>query len=280
MDKKCGELCVTTWAVRISNLKAIETLLRYGASMETLDLKGYNIFHVVMRASKDRMAMLSLLLNNYNPTSPVAPEHSLQEPNSTEIPNLKSTLLIGLFNHKAHDNMTPMSLSAYRNFYTETEFLLSNHASPNLGHPIVLSIQRNAHSILRLLLSNGAATDIRDSEDMTVLHLVACYGDLETLGILRDFAGMRVGGDGKVGEGEMGNDGEKGDQEGMGMRRRGLGLSGEEVDKWGRTAMECFEGVRRETVVESEVVRGCFEEGLRELLGIAGFDGNHKINDI
>lgn len=50
--------------------------------------------------------------------------------------------------------------------------------------PLLYCVQSNNHDVLKLLLDKGARTDVKDLQEMSILHLAAYDGDLETLTIL------------------------------------------------------------------------------------------------
>jgi ankyrin repeat protein len=89
------------------------------------------------------------------------------------------------------EDRTPLITASQNGMLQNARLLLQRGA--NIDHvenegwtPLACCIFWNMHDSIRLLLSSGASQLVRTKEGDTLLHAVARYGDVETLGLLVD----------------------------------------------------------------------------------------------
>lgn len=94
------------------------------------------------------------------------------------------------------EDRSPLIIASQNGMLQNARLLLQHGA--NIDHaenegwtPLACCIFWNMHESIRLLLSSGASQLVRTKEGDTLLHVVARYGDVETLGLLADEGTLR-----------------------------------------------------------------------------------------
>lgn len=209
------------WATTMSDLTAMQSLLEFGANITLSDSCGRNVFH--MAAWHGSVEALKLLLD------PIAtdPEKSASFRRAIDQPNIYG--------------ITPLCTALLRGRTACALRILQVPCTINPPYPIIdpllPAIQTNNHEIITYLLENEASTDCKDTDQMGVLHIAACFANVKTLLILLD------------------------------NPPRNAGVT--DADNYGNTRMRCFEVARmnyvKEDVVSMVKSREVFERLLNEV---------------
>lgn len=161
------------WATRMSDLKAMQLLIDFGASLDTTGHGGRNVFH--MAARKGSLEALKLLLDNFMAT-PMPSNIEYKEPGTP------------LFDHEDVTGGTPLLIAIIHKRTSHALLLLqfqcAINPSPSSQSPFLASVQFNEYEVLRYLLTKGVKMGVVDDDKMGVLHTAGGAGDLETILIL------------------------------------------------------------------------------------------------
>lgn len=184
------------WAVFTSNIPAVQILLEYGARLDIFDKRKISIFHLCTNKHKDdNQAALALLLGAFSSSENVfrGTVHAcrfLENPVAhltTQCDTCNIGAIKKLINHQSKSGSTALCNTAFRNIYNDARLLLAHGALVNLGFntiPLLIAVQFKSNQLLKLLLESGAETEVKDGDGMNVLHMVAYWGDLESINIL------------------------------------------------------------------------------------------------
>lgn len=162
------------WATALSNVKAVQLLLKFGAN-PYINKQPENRNLIYEAAREGSLEVLSVLLESL--IGPATPDFEQNQQAGR------------LLNQVDSFGLTPLHI-AIINRKAEHIFLLLQYQSEVNPFPgcniaaILLTIQCNMHDILHILLAKGVRTDVKDGDQMGVLHLAAEHGDLKTILIL------------------------------------------------------------------------------------------------
>lgn len=154
------------WAVRRSDVDAMQILLSFGASEDIVDYTKQSVFHMLMNAIRNRMVMLEALLSALAST----PESNLK-----------------ILDQISAEGPTTFAIAACYNHVSEAELLLSCGATVGLSYDLLFATRHNSHEMLELLLRSSINTSIKDEERQFVAHVAGSLGDLRTINILNDW---------------------------------------------------------------------------------------------
>ncbi|KAI9652293.1 MAG: hypothetical protein M1831_007079 [Alyxoria varia] len=180
-----------TWAACRGDERAIISLLKRGAEVNTMDVQHTNA--VSYAAERDFVVCVRLLLEaGANPN--IAQAHGLQVADAINVAarNASDNLLDFGANPNATgvDRMTSLIHAARRDNASFALLLLENHADINATStanqtPLTTAVTYNSHNVLRLLLDRWFEySECPRLKSPHLLKLVAQYADVETMKIL------------------------------------------------------------------------------------------------
>ena len=187
-----GRTCVS-WAAARGDDKVLKTLLKYGADPNIQDGQGSSPLH-----HASNVACISLLVefganidasNSFGHT----PLHLVCR-GSGSIVLLKRLIGAGVdINAVDHDNETALLNATYNRHPACALHLLENGADMNIANgpyrtgnaPVHMAIMQNMHPVLDQLLTRGVEYTRLKGDGSTILHEVAQFADVETIGILK-----------------------------------------------------------------------------------------------
>lgn len=161
------------WAAIRSDLEAIQTLIDFGASFDTVGYDNWNVFHTTARYGS--IETLKLLLDNATAM--------LKSPNI--YPHNLEPLL---FDRPDVAGYTPLIYALHQRKESHALLLLEYQCTINplfpIESPLLHAVEYNMHKVLKYLLMKGVKTDVVDTDRMGALHIAGLRGDLETIFIL------------------------------------------------------------------------------------------------
>ncbi len=182
-----------SWAAERGNILAVQTLLRYDASLSSKSITSMTPLHYAAKAPDS--ACLSILLdknasvtaNNKWSQSPLNIASYFQDDSSFIAPLLDHGADI---NEKDCYSSSALSCATFMNNFNTARYLISRGADINsqdsLGITVLNeSIENNSHECTSLLLDSGADLSIADRSGETVLHVIARRADLQTFRIFQ-----------------------------------------------------------------------------------------------
>lgn len=192
------------WAASMPGTTHLETLIEFGATLHLQNVWGATPLHQACLAGSLESVESLLQAARSNPPKAWAsgPSSMLQEvvsyvsgkPNSLDSMN---SYLKFFLEQRLHAGTTALFDACLRPEYSyeKVKLLLDYGADMDLpdsdtllkplsSTPLLYSVQANKHDVLRLLLERGARTDVKDVQNMSVLHLAGYDGDIETITIL------------------------------------------------------------------------------------------------
>lgn len=193
------------WAVERGDKDTVKTLLDFGARLDIRDKRGFNVFY--MAADSPDVEILEILISAAYSQSPSCDQSLNSNPGtmtSVDWAPKKSTQSC------RHINPYVKALLDCSDYAYGHTALVRTTGRDRLGHakiliahgatieaaignfpchvetPLAYCVGYNSHQVLKLLLNAGARTNIRDMDDMTILHAVSRRGDIKTIRILRE----------------------------------------------------------------------------------------------
>lgn len=174
IDSRCSEgRTPLFWAAIRDDIPAVKVLLRFGASVEALDIHSKSVLH----------ASLSIECLETIMSASFARHKSRIQAGSTKMAksDFEGTQQFGsndnfdfenFLNHPDVYKFTPLVCVASWNFLPHVKLLLAYGALtdvPGTIPPVTIAVQMNAHSVLEYLLESGVKQDLVDEELQGVL---------------------------------------------------------------------------------------------------------------
>lgn len=159
------------WATSRSDIKTMQLLLDFGASVHITDVNNRNVFHIA--AKNESPVGLKLLLDTI----------------TANIMDAEKKFFVNrLLNETDIYGLSPLDAAIREGRISGVLLLLQYDCDINLPpstiSPLITAIQSNKHELIKPLLARGAKTDTVDNESMGILHIAGGSGDHEILLIL------------------------------------------------------------------------------------------------
>ena len=178
------------WAASRPDSRAVETLLRYGASPSLADHRKQTPLHYCA-GSGTPQSMELVLKAAMNKAHQQA--STWREGNRPDDFSDQPDFLGHIVDTRDSKGRTPLNFATRMDFPEHTQLLISYGADMECIDAVLdrttllCAIYWQSHKVLPILLESGACTDIVDSRHASILHYAARFGDLKALDILSKY---------------------------------------------------------------------------------------------